>query len=119
MTPRGTTPSINPRPRITDIARPATGVMTPSDLTVRLVRSESASLETILSVLYSSFLGFFGVFLGTILQKQSQSTLMEVVATFAFGLASVTLLIWWICVKVKQTKDNVLLPMDSIRERGQ
>jgi hypothetical protein len=72
------------------------GIILPSDIRIRLVRAEAASLDTILSFLYSTMLSVFGVFLGIVLTKGKQSMVTEIASVVCFGAFAVALLSWWI-----------------------
>src|ERR1035441_7361701 len=61
------------------------GIILPSDIRIRLVRAEAASLDTILSFLYSTMLSVFGVFLGIVLTKGKQSMVTEIASVVCFG----------------------------------
>jgi hypothetical protein len=94
-----------------------TGALLPKDLTVRLVRSESANWETFLSVLYSITLTLFGLFLGSWLSSSAASvkfTSLESVATIAFGFLSLALIIVWIILKVKQQRHGIKVPYNLL-----
>ena len=94
-----------------------TGALLPKDLTVKLVRSESANWETFLSVLYSIMLTLFGLFLGSWISSSKnniQFSSLESVATFSFGLLSIGLIVVWIVLKVKQQKHGIKVPYDLL-----
>ena len=92
------------------------GIILPSDIRIRLVRSEAASLDTILSLLYSTMMSVFGVFLGIVLTKGDKSTGTEIGSVVCFGGFSVALLIWWIWIKRKQSEKGVSIPGSVLQE---
>lgn len=102
--------------------RIATGALLPKDMTVKLVRSDSANWETFLQVLYSIALTLFGLFLGSWISASSKNisfTSLEVVATLSFFLFSVGLIIAWIILKVKHAKQGIKIPYDVINRFGE
>jgi hypothetical protein len=92
------------------------GIILPSDIRVRLVRAEAASLDTILSLLYSTVLSIFSLFLGIVLTKGSASTVTEKASVICFGALSAFLLGWWIYVKWKQSEKGVSVPHSVLQE---
>ena len=99
-----------------------TGALLPKDMTVKLVRAESANWETFLQVLYSITLTLFGLFLGSWVSASSKNikfTSLEVVATLSFGVLSSGLIIVWIILKVKQAIQGIKIPYDVINRFGE
>jgi len=90
-----------------------TGAMIPSDMTVRLVRAESANWETLLSVLYSLCLTLFGVFAGSWSSSDSFSGL-EKTATFGFLGLSLILIAIWATIKVRLQRGGVNVPLNTL-----
>jgi hypothetical protein len=86
------------------------GYILPKDVRVRFVRAESACLDTILSLLYSSLFTVFGVFLGINLTKGKNSTPVEISATVIFGVFSIIILIWWGINKWRQYSNSISVP---------
>lgn len=96
----------------------STGAVVPTDLTVKLVRADSANWEIFVTALNSITLTFFGLFLGVWVSDANQTThnftLLEKIATLFFLLISFTLIIIWIVLKVKQSKRGVRIPQDFL-----
>ena len=97
-----------------------TGALLPRDMTVRLVRAETANWETFLSVLYSATLTLFGIFLGAGVAKRSTQTpfsTLEWAATWAFLVLSVVLLFCWGAIKLRAQRNVLKIPhslLDSV-----
>lgn len=94
------------------------GIILPSDIRVRLVRAEAASLDTILSLLYSTVFSIFSLFLGIVLTKGNASTMTEKASVICFGILGVFLLGWWIYIKYKQSEKGVSVPHSVLQEFG-
>ncbi len=92
-----------------------TGAFIPKDMTVKLVRADSANLDFLLSTLYSLCLTFFGLFLGAWLTDANNFTNLEKTATIILGLLSVVLVGVWISLKVRQQKSSVLIPYNTFK----
>lgn len=86
------------------------GYILPKDVRVRFVRAESACLDTILSLLYSSLFTVFGVFLGINLTKGKNSTWVEISATAIFATFSIIIIVWWGVNKWKQYGNSISVP---------
>jgi len=90
------------------------GAVLPEDMTVKLVRAESADAEIFLSVLYTFVVGLFGIFLGGwIADSQQTQPVMAVwtkVACVMFGLISLVLVAAWFYIKIKQRRKTVKIP---------
>ena len=94
-----------------------TGALIPRDMTVKLVRAETATWETFLSVLYSLTLTLFGLFLGAWVTSSSAGkswTSLEAVATISFGSLSVILIAAWAVIKVRQQRHGVVVPYEVL-----
>ena len=94
-----------------------TGALLPKDLTVKLVRSESANWETFLSVLYSITLTLFGLFLGCWISSNNNCVKfsnLESVAMIVFGVLSIGLIVVWAFLKVKQQRHGIKVPYDLL-----
>lgn len=94
-----------------------TGALIPKDMTVKLVRAESANWETFLSLLYSITLTLFGLYLGSWISTTNSSSSfssLEIVAIFAFGGLSLALIIIWVVLKVRQQRQGVKIPYDML-----
>lgn len=91
-----------------------TGAVLPTDMRVRLIRADSSAFDTILTVLFSITLTLFGVFVGSWITDPTQMPKLAKVATVAFGLLSVALIIWWVVIKVCQMKKGVTVPLGMI-----
>lgn len=94
-----------------------TGALIPRDMTVKLVRAESANWETFLSILYSLTLTIFGLFIGAWVTSSSagkSSTSLEIVATISFGALSGGLIIVWAVMKVRQQREGVVVPYEVL-----
>lgn len=91
--------------------RVSTGTMLPKDLTVKLVRADTANWETFLSLLYSIMMTLFGVFLGSYLSNSdnpnSKFSTLEFTATISFGVLSLILIGVWVVIKVFQQRGSV------------
>lgn len=99
-----------------------TGALLPKDMTVKLVRAESANWETFLQVLYSITLTLFGLFLGSWVSASGSNlkfTSLEVVATLAFGIISAGLIIVWAIFKVRQSRQGIKIPYDILSRFGE
>jgi hypothetical protein len=92
------------------------GIILPSDIRIRLVRAEAASLDTILSLLYSTVLSIFSLFLGIVLTKGSTCTTTEIAAVVCFGILSCFLLGWWLYIKWKQSEKGVSVPHTVLQQ---
>jgi hypothetical protein len=96
-----------------------TGALIPKDMTVRLVRADSANWETFLSCLYSMLLTVFGLFLGAwVSDSQSTTpkfTLLEKIATVSFGLIALVLIAAWIFLKVRQHRRGIKIPYELLQ----
>ena len=92
------------------------GIIFPSDIRIRLVRAETVTLDTVLSLIYSSLLTVFGVFLGIMLTKGQLRTGTEVAAVVFFGFFSMVILVWWTINKVKQHDKGVSLPTTILQK---
>lgn len=95
----------------------STGAQIPQDMTVKLVRAETATWETFLSVLYSITLTLFGLFLGAWVTSSSAGedwTSLEVLATIAFGLLSMGLIVAWVVIKIRQQRHGVVVPYEVL-----
>lgn len=98
-----------------------TGALLPKDMTVKLVRAESANWETFLQVLYSITLTLFGLFLGSWVSASNINvsfTSLEVVATLSFGVLSVGLIVVWALLKIKQFRQGVIIPYEILNRFG-
>jgi len=95
-----------------------TGALIPRDMTVKLVRSESANWEVFLTFLYTFTLTFFGIFLGSWITKNLDSTLLEKIATIALGVISVVLIFAWALIKHNQRKSQVKIPGKILESYG-
>jgi len=96
-----------------------TGALLPRDMTVKLVRAEAANWETFIQCLYSITLTLFGLFLGSWISTnntESDFTKLEVVATIAFGVISIGLIITWVTIKVKQSKQGIKIPNEALSQ---
>lgn len=94
-----------------------TGALLPRDMTVKLVRAESANWETFLSCFYSITLTLFGLFLGSWVSSRSTNSNfsgLERIATIAFGVISILLIIVWITLKVRQQKHGIKIPYETL-----
>ena len=96
----------------------STGTVLPSDMTVKLVRADSANWEIFITSLNSLTLTFFGIFLGVWISDANQSshnfTFLEKIATIFFLLISVLLIVVWIIIKIKQSNSGVKIPQDFL-----
>jgi hypothetical protein len=96
-----------------------TGALIPRDMTVRLVRADSANWEVFLQALYSLLLTFFGIFLGGWINDAGSSaprfTGLEKTATVIFGVLALVLIGAWVVLKIKQHKKNVKIPYEILR----
>ena len=95
----------------------STGALIPRDMTVKLVRAETANWETFLSIMFSITLTLFGLFLGAWVASASASkswTSLEIVATISFGVLSAGLIIVWAVVKVRQQRQGVVVPYEVL-----
>jgi hypothetical protein len=96
-----------------------TGALLPRDMTVRLVRADSAGWEIFLSALYSLVLAVFGVFLGAwVTDAQSQTpkfTFLEKFACITLGCIAVVLVGAWICLKIRQSRATLRVPLDVLK----
>ncbi|MDD5261948.1 MAG: hypothetical protein PHD76_08895 [Methylacidiphilales bacterium] len=90
------------------------GAILPSDMRVRLVRSDSAHLDTILSLFYSTSFSIFGVFLGAILSKTGGPSTIELWATVFLGIISVALLALWGFIKYRQFEKGITIPQSAL-----
>lgn len=96
-----------------------TGALLPRDMTVKLVRAESANWETFLQLLYSITLTLFGLFLGSWVSSTNSNvsfTSLEVVATLSFGVLSLGLIGIWIALKIRQSKQGIKVPYDILNQ---
>lgn len=96
-----------------------TGALLPKDMTVKLVRAETANLEIFLQSLYSFMLTLFGLFLGSWMSRANNSitfTNLESVATISFGVLSLCLIVAWICLKVKQSNQGIKIPYEILNQ---
>lgn len=96
-----------------------TGALLPRDMTVKLVRAESANWETFLQCMYSITLTLFGLFLGSWVSSSSSSisfTSLEVVATLSFGFLSLALIVIWVVIKIRQSKQGIKVPYDMLSQ---
>ncbi len=95
-----------------------TGTMLPKDLTVKLVRADTSNWETFLSCLYSFTLTLFGLFLGTLISRDSSQlsnpSTLEIIATIVFGCLSLLLIGIWVCVKIRVQIGGVRMPHDVL-----
>lgn len=98
-----------------------TGALIPNDMTVKLVRADSANWETFVSVLYSVTLTLFGLFLGAWVtspntgKANTDFSSLEVTATLAFGGLSFVLILIWGYLKIKQQKEGVVISTEMLR----
>jgi hypothetical protein len=96
-----------------------TGALLPRDMTVRLVRADSAGWEIFLSALYSLVLAVFGVFLGAwITDAQSQTprfTFFDKFACVIIGCIALVLAGAWVCLKIKQGRATLRVPLDLLK----
>jgi len=99
-----------------------TGAFIPKDMTVKLVRADSANWEIFLSSLYSLTLTLFGIFLGVWISDFEQGNnsfgVLEKTATLAFLILSIILIVVWILIKVKQRKSGVKIPQNLLNTLG-
>ncbi|MDN5292259.1 MAG: hypothetical protein PWQ06_2498 [Anaerophaga sp.] len=94
------------------------GTMLPKDLTIKLVRADTANWETFLSCLYSISLTLFGLFLGVIISRagtQSKTSLLEIIATAFLGIFSFILIGVWVGIKIRCQKGGVRIPHDVLK----
>lgn len=95
-----------------------TGAMIPKDMTVRLVRADSANWEIFISLLYSLSLTFFGVFLGSWISDSAKEvpsfTNLEMISTIFLGLLSLILISVWGWLKYQQQKNCILIPHETL-----
>lgn len=105
--------------RITPEAPPqsafTSGALLPKDMSVTLVRADTATLENILAIIYSITLGLFGVFLGAgMAESQTKFTALEQAATWVFGIASLGLAGGLIYLKIRQSRASVRVPYETL-----
>jgi hypothetical protein len=96
-----------------------TGALLPKDMTVKLVRAESANWETFIQVLYSITLTLFGLFLGSWVSAANTNvsfTSLEVVSTFSFGIISLVLIVVWSILKIMQSRQGIKIPYDILNK---
>jgi len=91
-----------------------TGAMIPSDMSVRLVRAESANWETFLSLMYSLCLTMAGIFAGSWASTKDFSTLEKFATIGFFSIAGILILVW-VRVKVRLQKGGVNIPMNALQ----
>lgn len=91
-----------------------TGAVLPEDMRIKLIRADSSSFDTILTVFFSITLTLFGTFLGIWITDSVKTSSSEKVATVAFGGLSLALIIWWIVIKVTQMKKGVTVPISVL-----
>lgn len=117
-----------------------TGAFLPRDMTVRLVRAESAGWEIFLSVFWSITLTIFGIFLGAWISASNQKPIPLTVSTatgenlahkeiivdlaqatfgtfnkvacILFGLISLVLLGAWGYIKIRQSSSSLKVPYE-------
>jgi hypothetical protein len=85
----------------------STGAFIPQDMTVKLVRADSANWEIFLSFLYSLTLTFFGIFMGAWISNKNVTTSLEKTATISLGVISIILIFAWGSIKFKQKKSQI------------
>lgn len=99
-----------------------TGAVIPKDMTVKLVRADSANWEILLSSLYSLTLTFFGILLGAWLTDTEKNTqtfsLLEKVCTIFLLFISVVLIVIWVIIKIKQSRKGVIVSEEELRRLG-
>jgi hypothetical protein len=109
------TPPVGPIAIANRMASPQFGAILPADMRVRLVRSDD-NFDSILSLLYSSMLTVFGIFLGSILTKGAATTKLEYAATIAFGVFSILLLLWWVYCRIKCRETGITITQAQMDE---
>ena len=96
-----------------------TAAIVPRDMTVRLVRADSAGWEIFLQGLYSFCLTIAGLFGGAWLADVQSGTskfgFFEKVSFWVFTFLSVALVVAWIVLKVKQGKKVVKIPLHTLQ----
>jgi hypothetical protein len=98
----------------------STGAVIPCDMTVKLVRADSANWEIFITALNSFTLTFFGIFLGVWISDAKQNvhnfSFLEKFATIFFLLISLVLIAIWIITKINQSKRGVRIPQDFLNK---
>lgn len=123
-----------------------TGAFLPKDMTVRLVRADSAAWEIFLSVFWSITLTVFGIYLGAWISVSNQTTAagatapvggsgtmpqnmpvnltqpvfdtLNKIACIGFGIVSLILLGAWVVLKIKQNSESLKVPLDVLKDCG-
>jgi len=91
------------------------GVRLPKDMTVKLVRADSAGMEIFLSILYSLALMVFGVFWGALIDRPAgQRTTLEISAVLIFGVLAGILLSALGVIKRNQRRSSVVIPTSAL-----
>lgn len=91
-----------------------TGAILPNDMRVNLVRAENAFMETLLTIFFSITLTLFGVFLGPWVTSPCGYPVLAMVGTIAFAGLSVLFLVFWIIIKVNNSKEGVTIPLNLL-----
>ena len=61
-------------------------------------------------------LSVFCLFLGIVLTKGDKRTGTEIASVVFFGAFAVALLMWWVCIKRKQSEKGVSVPGSVLQE---
>jgi hypothetical protein len=89
-----------------------TGAVLPTDMRIKLVRSDNSAFETSLTILFSITLTLFGVFLSPWITSPTQMVLIAKIGTLGFGGLSVLLIIAWAIIKINNAKRGVTVPIN-------
>ena len=92
------------------------GYILPSDMRVRLVREEHVTLDSILTILYSTVLAVFGVFLGMALTKGQSASDTEIAGVVFLGIFAAVLLVWWIYNRFRRSSGGIGVPVSAIKD---
>lgn len=96
----------------------STGAVIPSDMTVKLIRADSANWEIFITAFMNLMLTLFGIFLGAWISDSNNPnpkfSFLEKLSTLFFLLFSLILIIIWIVIKVKQSKKGVRIPHEFL-----
>jgi len=100
--------------------RISTGAVIPCDMTVKLIRADSANWEIFITAFNSLTLTIFGIFLGVWISDSKQTiktfSFLEKVATLFFLFISLVLIIIWIVMKINQSKKGVKIPQEFLNK---
>ncbi len=100
--------------------RISTGAVIPCDMTVKLIRADSANWEIFITSFNSITLTIFGIFLGVWISDSQQTvqtfSFLEKFATLFFLFISIILIFIWIIMKINQSKKGVKIPQDFLNK---